>query len=384
MPIPFLKPTPLLILGDAPDLGTGLSRIGKDLASLLSYMPEFRVGYLGRGGQPSIRYPWMQYNFPPTDQWGEELLERTWKDFAGEERGVVLTVWDASRLLWLADPVGLRNEPWLRNPPFELWGYFMQDAEGVNRGQLPFIHAHVMSRFKRILLASKWAYDLTRATFEHTDCDWLPHGINLSVFRPTDMSDSTRLVTRKHVFDTKLDKVWGCVMTNQARKHWPTVLRALKLSPGVFLWAHTDQVLGYWNLVALAYELGVSDRVLFDMFQRTDPDMAYFYSLCDVTLLISGGEGFGYPIAESLACGVPVVNGGYGAGTELNEYRNNLEPEWVTCETQHNVVHAHYSGRLVAQTCSMVDPVSSGEMEHLDWSNIGVQWKKWFRKGVAI
>lgn len=378
-----MTPIPLLILGDSPSLGTGLSRIGQDLAWLLSSMPEFDVAYLGRGGQSHRRFPWMQYNFPASAQWGEELLQSTWEDFAGDRKGILLTAWDASRLLWLADPVGLPNAEWLRNPPFDLWGYFMQDAEGVQPGRLPHVHAAVMSRFKRVLLASKWAYGLAKSTLPaHPDVDWMPHGINTKIFKPSDMSLESKRETRKYVFHTKLDKFWGCVMTNQARKHWATVMEALSLSPGVFLWAHTDQLLGYWNLPAIAYEYGVMDRVFFDVEQRSDQSLAYHYNLCDLTLLISGGEGFGYPIAESLACGIPVVTGEYGAGAELVHYFNHVPAELLVCETQYNVKRAIYVAQDFASIISRIEP-EERSVEHLSWDNLKHPWLKWFQKGLA-
>lgn len=378
-----MTPIPLLILGDSPDLGTGLSRIGQDLAWLLSSMPEFDLAYLGRGGQSHRRFPWMQYNFPASAQWGEEWLENTWKDFAGDKRGILLTIWDASRLLWLADPLGLPNEQWLRNPPFDLWGYFMQDAEGIRPGYLPHVHAAVMGRFKRVLLASKWAYGLTKQSLPtHPDVDWMPHGINTKVFKPSDLSLESKLETRRLYFNIKLPKLWGSVMTNQSRKHWPTVLEALSLSPDAFLWAHTDQLIAYWNLPALAYEYGVMDRVFFDVLQRTDTQMAFMYGLCDLTLLISGGEGFGYPIAESLACGVPVLTGDYGAGDELATY--TVDSQFLTCETQHNVMRALYNAADVATELDahVFHDFKANSVDHLSWDNLKHPWLKWFRKGL--
>jgi hypothetical protein len=64
------RPTPILFLGDAPELPGGLSRIGRDLATQVCGLPQFRVGYLGRGGVGSRRFPFQQYGFPEARQWG--------------------------------------------------------------------------------------------------------------------------------------------------------------------------------------------------------------------------------------------------------------------------------------------------------------------------
>jgi glycosyltransferase involved in cell wall biosynthesis len=44
-----------------------------------------------------------------------------------------------------------------------------------------------------------------------------------------------------------------------------------------------------------------------------DEQVNRLYNLCDVTVLPSTGEGFGLPIIESLAAGVPVVATDYSA-----------------------------------------------------------------------
>ncbi len=387
-------PIPILILGDNPALPGGLSRIGHDLAQLLSSMPEFEVGYMGRGGKTTRRFPWMQYPYHESEQWGETLLQTVWEDFAGKRQGILFSVWDASRLLWLVDPTGMPNERWLRNPPFKKWGYFMQDAEGVTPAHLPMVDAGTMQGFDRVLLASEWAYQLTNLTLRHKDVDWLPHGINTKVFAPTKMSRDEILAARKSLWGPRAGtqdvpvEVWGCVMANQARKHWPTVFETLRLSPEAFLWAHSNAVMGYWNLLALAIEYEVQDRVFIDTLPRMDDEMAFFYNLCNLTLLISGGEGFGYPIAESLACGVPVATGRYGAGGDLVKLINDdnvlqdfgIWPSHYTIDTQYNVRRAHYDA-LSVDLSQMTDPRSL--VEHLDWSNIGPLWKRWFLKGLG-
>src|SRR5438309_1472461 len=96
------QPIPLLIVGDGPDQPTGLGRIGHDLAWLLSGMPEFKVGYLGRLAFGRSKFPWTQYVIGVQDQWGEGRIQKAWEDLSGGKKGIIFTVWDASRLLWFA------------------------------------------------------------------------------------------------------------------------------------------------------------------------------------------------------------------------------------------------------------------------------------------
>lgn len=403
------KPVPLLFLGDGPDQHTGLARIGRDLALLASSMPEFRVGYLGRGAFGNSKLPWQMYTFDARDQWGEWRLQRAYEDLTrGMEdwsKGVVMTVWDASRLLWFARPeFGLppELERFLRSERFERWGYFMVDGEGVEQERLPMEQAEVLAGYDRVLLASKWGYGLASnspATSGHKQMDWLPHPINGEVF--TRHSGLAVEIYRQALGVSKGEVLLGCVMANQARKHWPTVLEAVarykqrSMQP-VKLWLHTDTELRYWNIQALLVEYGLEDCLL----QNNggvleDAALAMRYRACDLTLMFSGGEGFCYPVAESLAVGTPVVAGSYGAHAELMQNVGEellLVPPAITyVDTVHNVRRAVYDPGLVAEAIELEvnkqrdwrgkEKLAQG-VEHLHMMKLGVRWKKWLREGL--
>ncbi len=378
-------PIPLLFLGDSADSQTGLGRIGHDLAWLASSMPEFQVGYLGRGAFGSARFPWAQYSFTPAQQWGEQQLESAWNDLAGDRRGIIMTVWDASRLLWFADGKGTGLEPFLNSGRFERWGYYMMDAAGVRGDTLPMEQAHVVSQYQRAVFASKWAYNLA-SNIEGPDLDWIPHPINRTVFRPQGRAE---IRSAWGIDDGKY--LVGCVMTNQARKSWPVVMETVRhlrqrFDPTLRLWIHTDALMGYWNLPALAVEYGIEDAIIHEGKQLRDHELTMRYSACDATLLISGGEGFGYPVAESLSCDTPVVTGTWGAQAELTSW--TVPPAWLAIDTSHNVLRAHYSATEVCQKLQdmLANPPEPGYCErlvtHLDGPLLGQVWRKWFKKGL--
>ena len=143
-----MNQTPILFLGDAPSVPGGLSRIGRDLAILTSRMEEFRVGFLGRGGLASRHLPFAQYNYPEFDGWGERYLQDVWGNFAGDEPGIVMTIWDPSRLLWLNPKY--TDQQWLKERPFKLWGYFPIDHEGVG-GKLSLMETEALRAYDRVL-----------------------------------------------------------------------------------------------------------------------------------------------------------------------------------------------------------------------------------------
>lgn len=392
------KPIPILILSDAPDGVTGLSRICHDVAWMISTMPEFRLGVMGRQGFGRSYFPWTSYQFSPMEQWGENRIMEAWADLSQGQRGIVMTIWDATRLLWLADPVGMPEalQQWLASGAVERWGLFMQDSEGVQPGKLPFTAAHVMSKFDRVMLASKWAYGVTKNTLpEHPDLDWLPHPLKTDRFCPQD-----RMASRSHWGIDEKEILIGCVMANQARKYWPVIFEAMaSMRPTTAglpkIWCKVDKInpepgWGYWQLEALAYEYGLGSRVILDVNKLSDRDMALRYSACDATVLISGGEGFAYPLAESLGCGVPCVTGQYSASGDLASHA--VAPIGFRIETQHNAKWAAYEAQHVARALeTATDQVRSGGWEqswgqeqvaHLNGSKIGRLYQRWFRKGL--
>lgn len=375
------QPVPILFLGDAPDSHTGLGRIGHDLAWLVSSMPEFKVGYLGRLAFGRAKFPWVQYSIGINEQWGEERLQQAWEDLSQGQRGIIFSLWDASRLLWFVDGQGALGD-FLKSGNFERWGYFMADAAGVRHNTLPEEQAHVVSQYNRAVMASRWAYSLASA-IEGPELDWLPHPINCDVFKPLG-----RLYGRSAWGINDTQTLLGCVMTNQARKHWPVVFEAVSMLPGKpRLWIHTDLLLHYWDLQALAVEYGVGNQIIYEGRALGDAELAMRYSACDATLVISGGEGFCYPVAESLACGVPAVTGNYGAQAELTPW--TVSSVMTVVDTSHNVRRATYSSvdvqealeRVLTSRPRVEECVSL--VRHLNMRELGIVWKKWFRRGLV-
>src|ERR1700679_2167570 len=100
------KLQPLMILSDAPTSGTGLGRITRDLATRIAEnMPDtFRVATASPGGINSRHLPFHQYNLDGVEDFVPPTLPEVWEDFAGNEKGILTSIWDISRLSWLGHP----------------------------------------------------------------------------------------------------------------------------------------------------------------------------------------------------------------------------------------------------------------------------------------
>src|SRR6201981_2687334 len=192
-----MKPIPLLIISDSVTASTGLARITRDIAVRVhKHLPDvFRLATLGYGGHFSSKLGFPQYQITMED-WMIFNLPEVWDDFAGEEKGIILTVWDPSRTLWLARPqtcedVKLRK--FVEKRPYLLWGYQPLDATGPNK-KLSVMLKECLLGYDRILCYSKWAKEIVRGTLgekepEKRHLEWWPHGIEPDVFYPRHRRD---------------------------------------------------------------------------------------------------------------------------------------------------------------------------------------------------
>src|SRR5690349_222935 len=335
--------TPLLLLSDGADLHSGLSRISRDIAAVACSMPEFRVGLLGRGGHGTRRAPYAQYVYPESRGFGEYDIRSAWQDFAGDKEGILLVIWDATRVHWLSRPhpdMGpLYN--WLARRPFRLAIYAPVDATGPNN-RLSALATDALSGFDHVLAYTDWGAGVIRRSLGRP-VDWMPHGFNGDLFQPRE-----RKAARVAMGFSDKDVVIGMVATNQARKDWGTAVATIcalrNRNTRIRFWMHTDVMerSHAWNMRALIEDYGISDITKVTMTgELNDETLSYFYSATDVTILPST-EGFGYPIVESLACGTPCVHGNYGGGAELLPLSLRVDPYCYRLEGLHNSVRPVY------------------------------------------
>jgi len=160
----------------------------------------------------------------------------------------------------------------------------------------------------------------------------LYHGVELDIFKP--VSDEEKLELKKKM-GLKWDFVFTSVARNTNRKQIPRLLEAFSLfldqqnyPKDVGLVLHcgdpTDTFgMGGWNLPALITQYGLEDYVAFSdtsanpLMGLTKEEMARLFQTCDVHIMATGGEGFGIPSAEAMACGKPIILPDNSTGPEL-------------------------------------------------------------------
>jgi glycosyltransferase involved in cell wall biosynthesis len=179
-----------------------------------------------------------------------------------------------------------------------------------------------MSRFGQEQLADKGLEPL-----------YVPHGIDTSVFRPM---PEGREEARRAMRIPPDAFVVGMVARNQggagspSRKCFPQVFGAFarfaRKNPDAVLYLHTD-MFGFedgLNLFAMAEACGIPRSALrwthqgdIELGLVEQDRLAVIYSAFDVLANPSLGEGFGIPIIEAQACGVPVILNDHTAMPEL-------------------------------------------------------------------
>lgn len=419
---------PLLILSDAPSASTGLGRITRDLAIRIhEHLSDvFRVGVLGYGGPGSRKFGFQQYVIEGMSEWIIPTLPEVWEDFAGEEKGIVFTIWDASRLMWFSQPAHcemLNANPilrdWLIKTPFERWGYFPMDAEGPN-GKLSFPLQKTLLGFDRILAYGQWAQNVIWRSLEGesdisrrvvvrgmntlvdigkagtlVDIDHLPHGIDAGIFQERDRArcrfkfgsiTGAQLLIQAPQLSSIMENetLIGIVATNQSRKDWALGIETVALlakERKIKLWIHTDGLERSWSIPALLADYGLVDKTVISLGYLSDDAMAQAYSACDVTLAPGLGEGFGFPIFESLFCGTPCVHGNYAGAPEYLWKDLLVEPVAYRHEGLYGCKRPVFRAQDWVKKIMPLLGRRVNHPEELDWQNLWPRWEFWFRNG---
>lgn len=380
---------PLMFLSDAPSCNTGLARITRELISHITSDPEtnslFRVATLGLGQRGFKSHPYPQYSIGSLQDYVVPELPDAWNDFSRGENGILMTIWNPSWLWWLSIP---RTVPpmfpdlrkYLEKRPFKLWGYFPIDAVGP-KGTLPTIQLATIGAFDRRLSYTKWAGNLIGAPS-------IPHGINTNIFYPRRIPVINGKLQGPHGMQIPKDTLRiGICATNTSRKDWglgaETCAILKERGHKIQVLAHTNQLLGDWALMQLFDEFGLMEDTILDTLDFTEDEMARWYSCCNVTLGIGSGEGFGYPLAESLACGVPCIHGHYAGGTEVVPNRMLTGPiahrfEGYGCNKR--PIYDADEWAIMVENYEKLAPVKLPN--ELDWNNLWPRWKQWLKEGL--
>ncbi len=158
------------------------------------------------------------------------------------------------------------------------------------------------------------------------DSFYIPHAVDTNIYN---------IINEKHIDEFKKannmgDKfVVGCVARNQGRKVLSKLYEAFSIfsknKDDVILIMHCDpkDPMGE-DLITISDKLGIRKKILYTglksfYYGMPDVHLNLLYNAMDIHAISTTGEGFGIPIIESMACGVPNILTDYTTSRELIE-----------------------------------------------------------------
>lgn len=214
--------------------------------------------------------------------------------------------------------------------------------------------------------------------------EYIPHGVDTAFYKPIDKEEA-----RKGNSQYKDKFIIGCVARNQDRKQYARLIRAFSLfakdKDDTFLHVHADPVDSAglskdFNgqafsvlLLSISY-YGMSHKVYFTEGIRSfnsgigSANMVNIYNMFDIHALSTTGEGFGLPIIESMACGIPNVITDYTSTEELIKGRG--EPAKVKA----TMLGSFGTIRAIVDEEDMAEKF---EKLYQDWKNGGLLLKQY-------
>ncbi len=157
---------------------------------------------------------------------------------------------------------------------------------------------------------------------------YVPHGVNTEAYRPHDKAKSREQLGLPN--DAFIVGMVAANKGNPSRKCFAEALTAFKAfkdthdEAKLFLYTEATGRFGGVNLPQLIHNLDLepesvifSDQYRAVHFPHTAEKMGEIMSSFDVLLAPSAGEGFGIPVVEAQACGVPVIVSDFSAQPEL-------------------------------------------------------------------
>ena len=225
------------------------------------------------------------------------------------EPDLVITLGD----VWVLDPNVVRELPVAHWLPSDCRPMSTADRQVVEAAGPQLI---AMSRFGQARFAT-----------EGITAHYVPHGLDFGTWKP---AEDKKALREARGLDPDAYVIGVNAANNDAiRKAAPEMMLAF----AKFHSTHPDAVLalhtgvhqdGGQDLEAVAENLGITDRCLVvDQYRYaagliTPEDLREWYGCIDVLCAATYAEGFGLPIVEAMACGVPVITTKCSSMEELN------------------------------------------------------------------
>jgi glycosyltransferase involved in cell wall biosynthesis len=325
------------ILSDSPFFPTGYSNQSRQIANILSKdgieVFYFAHGYMGANIEPgTIIEGGERFNY--------KIIGGGKEPYFKDVLPYYTKMYNIDVLFILLDTFMLY--PWFLNwdlTPAKVIFYYPSDGgSGMPLGCeqiLRKVHkAIAMAKFGQIQVQDMYGIQTGH----------IPHGVDSNLFKPLSDNEKQQL---KAKWGLQGKFVIGSVFRNQGRKMADRMIKSFALfaksAPNAILFLHTDpndnaQV---FPIQALVQRYNLENRVIYTgmtFFNGFPIDkMNEIYNIMDVFLLTTSGEGFGIPIIEAMAAGIPCLVTDYTTSRELiSTYNSGLVIDLIGTNNDEN------------------------------------------------
>lgn len=323
----------ILIVSDCPTLNTGYARVGRFVAQTL-HDNGYKVSYLpcnSTMAESTRKFDYQVFPFDPLQRYNIRRL----RDLLTQMKPSLVMVFGEFQYVGYIGNVcrqmGVLSLYYL---PVEGRGYPPQHVY-TGGGMIDF--RLTLAKFHYIVAYSEFGKTEIHRTLPGIVTEAIPHAIDTKIFRPLDKKACLYSIFPGFKEDPNLnfEKVFvvGAVYRNHRRKGIDYLLKGFKHflqyeEPNrksiLFMLTDPKDPSGY-NLHDMIERMyGLSGRVVVSpvvggSYGPEDNVMAEIYNAMDTHCCPFRGEGFGYPLLESAACGVKTIATNYATPSEYGK-----------------------------------------------------------------
>jgi glycosyltransferase involved in cell wall biosynthesis len=313
----------ILFCGDSPTVDTGFGVVSKNILSRLHKMGHEIVALgINHYGDP---YNPKEFPFPiyPVAQGSIERMygyDKLWPIYEAVKPDLVFFINDP----WVVKSYMDRKPEQLPTPKIVV--YYPTDA-----GPIKKIWMNLLNEVDAQVCYSHYAESVvleSNGGKRPKNLHQIYHGVDTTTFFPVNQQ------LARNSMGIPADKfIIGMVARNQYRKRFDIFLKAFanfaKDKPEAMAYLHTAKHDVGFDIDEMVLQLGLKDRVYTTGDIRPDKgvsgkELNLIYNTFDVNALISLGDGFGLPVAESMATGCPQLVSDHSCLKELVEGHGGL------------------------------------------------------------
>ena len=197
--------------------------------------------------------------------------------------------------------------------------YFPSDGGGA----MPLGCEQILKKFHMPVAMAKFGQQQCKEV-HNIETEYIPHAVDINNYHPLSVKEKSELRAK---WGLQGKFVIGSVFRNQGRKMADRMIKSFSIfakdHPDAILFMHSDPFDGAaaFDINQLIVRYGIQNRCIFtgmNFFRGfTYKEMNEVYNVMDVFTLSTSGEGFGVPIIEAAACGIPSVITDYTTTKEL-------------------------------------------------------------------